>query len=86
MTRSRIDPEIWPEMAVFAERVVTFRKMRGLKQAELSQKTGLDQSFISAVENMQTNPSAQVQIALARALEVPVAALWPDTVLVTPKE
>jgi hypothetical protein len=55
------------------------RLTRGLTQAELAAKTKfLNQARISQIENSGRRPLPDEQAALAHALSVPIAELWPD--------
>jgi transcriptional regulator with XRE-family HTH domain len=52
-----------------------WRKHRGLTQAELSERTGLSQVFISLIESDKKNPSIETLEQLCRCLDVPVAVV-----------
>ncbi len=45
------------------------RKQRGLKQCELARMVGLEQGSLSDIENEKKNPSFDVLIRLALALD-----------------
>jgi len=48
----------------------------GLTQAELAEKVGVTRKTVNTVENGVFTPSALLAIKLARALSVPVEALF----------
>ena len=58
-----------------------FREARGLSQNALAAAAGLDQGHLSAIEaGKRPNPTANVLLALARALGVTVDELLRDPV------
>jgi transcriptional regulator with XRE-family HTH domain len=57
-------------ISTFPERLTTARKLRGLKQMELSHKTGLKQAAISQFETGRRMPSLHNLGRLADALEI----------------
>lgn len=57
-------------MKTIGERIRERRKAKGLKQAQLAEAIGLDQSSISDIENKDPDFSARVLMKLADALEV----------------
>lgn len=59
-----------PERKLFAARLKARRKELSLTQLNISQQTGLALSHISNLENAETNPSLEVMVSLARALDV----------------
>lgn len=54
------------------------RKSRGMTQSEVSQKTGLDQAYISRLENGTAEGSPAQIMSIARAIGVPIAKLYDD--------
>ncbi|HEC16010.1 MAG TPA: XRE family transcriptional regulator [Sedimenticola sp.] len=54
------------------------RKSRGMTQSEISQKTGLDQAYISRLENGTAEGSPAQILSIARAIGVPIAQLYDD--------
>lgn len=56
-----------PEFAVVQE-IINARKLKGLTQKELSQKTGIAQSDISKLEKGNGNPSIKTLQRLANAM------------------
>lgn len=56
-----------PEFAVVQE-IINARKIKGLTQKELSQKTGIAQSDISKLEKGNGNPSIKTLQRLANAM------------------
>ena len=59
-------------------RMRTARKAKGMTQSELSQKTGLDQAYISRLENGTAEGSPTQILNIARAIGVPIAQLYDD--------
>lgn len=56
----------------FAERLKTFRKKAGMKQSQLSEKTGIDRTLISRYENGLAMPRDKTIEILANSLNVSV--------------
>src|SRR5579859_5108682 len=54
----------------FEENLRTLRLARGLTQPLLAEKTGIEQSYLSKLENGRSHPSDEVLGRLAQALEV----------------
>lgn len=54
------------------------REQRNLSQGAIEERTGLNRVYISRVENSHTTPSIQTLEKLARALDVPMYALFYD--------
>jgi transcriptional regulator with XRE-family HTH domain len=54
------------------------RKAKGMTQSEVSQKTGLDQAYISRLENGTAEGSPAQILNIARAIGVPIAKLYDD--------
>ena len=53
-------------------RLKEIRKMRGLSQAELSEKTGLSRTTISKIEaNVEANVTMQTIVKISEVLDVP---------------
>ena len=61
-----------------AQRIRAARKAKGKTQSEISQATGLDQSYISRLENGTAEGSPSQIMAIARAIGVPIAQLYDD--------
>jgi transcriptional regulator with XRE-family HTH domain len=59
-------------------RMRTARKSKGMTQSEVSQKTGLDQAYISRLENSTAEGSPAQILSIARAIGVPIAQLYDD--------
>ena len=65
--------------ATLGMRLRAFRKARGLSIAEVSQKTGLGSSMLSALENDNSkNPSLKSVIAVAKLYNTTVDELVAD--------
>ena len=54
------------------------RKAKGMTQSEVSRKTGLDQAYISRLENGTAEGSPAQLLGIARAIGVPVAQLYDE--------
>ncbi|HEY5458452.1 MAG TPA: helix-turn-helix transcriptional regulator [Sphingomicrobium sp.] len=59
-----------------ANRIKEKRGELGLTQAELAERCGVTRKTVNTVENGVFTPSALLAIKLARALSVPVEALF----------
>jgi transcriptional regulator with XRE-family HTH domain len=64
-----------PDAAALGRAVVAIRAKRGISQVQLSDATGLMQSWISNVEHGRRNPSWNNVIRLAQGLGVRPAEL-----------
>ena len=62
-------------LRVFAEVIRGFRNEAGLSQTDLSEKCGIDRSYISEIEKGARNPSLGVLLKLAEGLSVPLSVL-----------
>ena len=54
------------------------RFFKGISQIELQNLTGINRAYLSFFENGHLQPTAKQKKALARALRVRVAELWPE--------
>lgn len=61
--------------AMLGEQVRSRRLERGLSQEQLSEKAGLDRTYVSSLESGKRNPAFSTLIKLASALEVELAEL-----------
>ena len=52
------------------------RKASKLNQAELAEKVGIETKYLSNIETGRRSPSFEKTVALAKALEVPMSALF----------
>ncbi len=59
-------------------RIREARKTKGLTQVYLSQKTGLDQAYISRIENGMAEGGPSQILSIARTIGVPIAQLYDD--------
>jgi len=59
----------------FGKIVKNIRCQKGLSQDELSEKTGLDRTFISQIENGQRNPSLSTILKISEGLNIKPSAL-----------
>lgn len=64
----------------FGPRLRAFRNAKGLSQGELSKATGIDQAYISRMENGAVEGSTTQLAALARALSVTVSDILGDKI------
>ena len=62
----------------FGRRLAFLRKVRNLEQHQLGQRVGRDNKFISRIETGQNFPRPEMIDRLAKALQVPVSALFFD--------
>jgi transcriptional regulator with XRE-family HTH domain len=70
--------ELDREEAVFADRLETLMKERGITQCELAKAVGVSQPAISLMLSRNTRPQRRTVEKLAKALEVEVGMLFPD--------
>ena len=56
--------------------LIEARKSSGLRQAELGEKVGKDQTFISLIENSQRRVDVLEFVALCRAMKIDPAKLF----------
>jgi len=61
---------------VISERLKTLREQKNMSQAEIEKRTGLLRCYISRIENGHTVPAIETLEKMARALEVPIYALF----------
>ena len=59
-----------------ASRLKEYRTAAGLTQAELAERAGVSRKTVNTVENGVFTPSVLVALTLARALDVPLDALF----------
>lgn len=50
---------------------------RGWTDAELAARAGLDRTHVNQIKNGRVSPTVATALALARALDVPVAVVFP---------
>lgn len=73
--RERLSPASKTQRDVFeqaydiAMQVVALRERHGLTQAELAERTGIDQADISRIERGSTSPTARTLQRIAEALD-----------------
>jgi transcriptional regulator with XRE-family HTH domain len=63
---------------VIAERLKALREHKNMSQADIEKRTGLLRCYISRVENGHTVPAIETLEKMARAMEVPIYALFYD--------
>jgi transcriptional regulator with XRE-family HTH domain len=61
---------------VIAERLKALREQKNMSQGDVEKRTGLMRCYISRVENGHTVPAIETLEKMARALEVPIYALF----------
>lgn len=74
--------------------VTRLREKDGLSMSELARRSGISPSYLSKIEAGEKNPAPAVALRIARALEIPLEAIYelnPDAsfdlyVLELPKE
>jgi len=59
--------------------IVKIRKLRGLKAKQLAELVGIDQSYLSQIENEKRSPSLEVIQKIAKALGTTVSELLGET-------
>jgi transcriptional regulator with XRE-family HTH domain len=69
-----------------ARRVKSLRESLRLTQEEFSKRIGISVSFASLLERGERAPSYETLVAVAKALEVPLAELFRDGVSVQPED
>jgi transcriptional regulator with XRE-family HTH domain len=63
---------------LIGERLKAFREQKKMSQGEIEKRTGLLRCYISRVENGHTVPAIETLEKIARAVEVPIYALFYD--------
>jgi transcriptional regulator with XRE-family HTH domain len=59
-----------------AERLKALREQKNMSQGDIEKRTGLLRCYISRVENGHTVPAIETLEKMARAMEVPIYALF----------
>jgi len=67
-----------PVAVIFSHNVRTYRELRGLTQAQLSEQVGISINFLSQIEGNKKFPSPQVVDSFVRALELEPHQLFID--------
>jgi len=81
----RLDDCVHPIARLFGRRLKERRKALGLTQGQLFARTGINNGYISQVENGRANPTLDMILKLADAVEVEAwAMLRPDAPLSAP--
>ncbi|SDM94725.1 Transcriptional regulator, contains XRE-family HTH domain [Fictibacillus solisalsi] len=57
------------------KQIKRMRQKKGWSITKLAERSGVSKGYVSSIENHKTNPSAQMIMKVARALEVPVEKL-----------
>ncbi len=63
---------------LISERLKQLRTGKKLTQSDIEERTGLNRTYVSAVENGHTVPTVESLEKFARALEVPMYVLFYD--------
>ena len=63
---------------VIADRLKAIREQKNMSQGDIEKRTGLLRCYISRVENGHTVPAIETLEKMARAMEVPMYALFYD--------
>lgn len=63
---------------VIADRLKAIREQKNMFQGDIEKRTGLLRCYISRVENDHTVPAIETLEKMARAMEVPMHALFYD--------
>lgn len=58
------------DLATIGARLVSLRKSKGMSQLELSEKTGLDRTYLSRVEAGKQNLTIDTLITICKGLNV----------------
>ena len=69
---SKAERDVYAEAYDIAMQVVALRERAGLTQAELAERTGIDQGDISRIERGATSPTARTLQRIADALDADV--------------
>ncbi len=59
----------------FGKNILRIRKQRGMSAVELARKAGINQSYLSQIENGKRSPSTAVLSRIARALNLTTSEL-----------
>jgi transcriptional regulator with XRE-family HTH domain len=62
----------------FAERIRQLRHEKGMNQVDLSEKIGIQATYLSDLENAKKEPCLRVIDLLATGLETPLGKLFKD--------
>ncbi len=63
---------------VIGDRLKAIRESKGMSQGDIEKRTGLLRCYISRVENGHTVPAIETLEKMARAMEIPMYALFYD--------
>ena len=67
------------------KRIKALRKLKGLTQEELGEKSGLSYKFIGEIERGEVNPSLNSLRQIAKSLDLPVRELFPQAKEILPQ-
>ncbi|HEY1980001.1 MAG TPA: helix-turn-helix transcriptional regulator [Xanthobacteraceae bacterium] len=71
-------------LAAIGREVRSHRAKRGMTRRQLAQASETSERYLAQIESGAGNPSASVLRAIARSLDLPIAALLPETGMRTP--
>lgn len=60
---------------IFGKIIKEIRNQQGISQEELSDRTGLDRSYLSQIENGKKSPSLSTILRISRALNLKTSEL-----------
>jgi ribosome-binding protein aMBF1 (putative translation factor) len=69
---SKVHREVFEHAYDIAVQIIELRERRGLTQAELAERSGIDQGDISRIERGSTSPTARTVQRIAAALDADV--------------
>lgn len=64
------------ELTLLGKRIAELRNKRGLTQEQLAEMTGYSSNHIAKLESARTNPSFDLLVAIAKALQVEIKELF----------
>jgi len=68
----RLDEVVEPTAVLFGARLKKRREELGLTQGQLFEQTGITASYISMIERAQANPTLDMMLKLAEAVDLQV--------------
>jgi len=66
---------VGPFFEDLGRRIASFRRASNLTQEDLAELASLDRSYVSQLERGLANPSLEVLLRIAQALEIDICAL-----------
>jgi transcriptional regulator with XRE-family HTH domain len=65
-----------PVLVALGRAIAAARKAQGVSQEELAHRSEIDRSYMSAIERGTQNPGVMAIVQIARAIGMPVSALF----------